>query len=135
MGDWYTIGLLVGLGVAFGILAAAIVPRFVFAAIIAAAAGVIVGLFVFGWGQAIGGGVGGVLGAFGTTPVVSGALRRGGTRGGTAVLVGAGAVVAAGLAFIPIVGFIEAAALPAVGARLRRREPEKHAGLRTLARD
>jgi hypothetical protein len=135
MGDWYTIGLLVGIGVAFGILAAGLVPRLVAAAILAVVAGALVGWFVFGWEQAVGGAVGGFLGALGATPVVSGALRRGGTRGGTAVLVGAGAVVAAGLAFIPVVGYLEAVALPAVGARLRRREPEKHAGLRTLARD
>src|SRR5438094_275074 len=43
MGDWYLIGLLVGLGVAFGILAAAVVPRWLAAAVVAAAAGVVVG--------------------------------------------------------------------------------------------
>jgi hypothetical protein len=51
------------------------------------------------------------------------------------LLVGAGAVLAAGLAFVPVVGYLEAAALPVLGLRLRRREPERHAGLRTLARD
>jgi hypothetical protein len=56
-------------------------------------------------------------------------------RVGTAVLVGAGALVVAGLAFVPVLGYLEAAALPALGLRLRRREPDRHAGLRTLARD
>jgi hypothetical protein len=76
-----------------------------------------------------------VLGSLGASPVVSGALRRGGTRGGTALLVGIAALIAAALAFVPVLGYLEAAALPVLGRRLRRREPERHAGLRTLARD
>jgi hypothetical protein len=135
MGGWYTIGILAGLGAAFGILAAAIVPRFVVAAVAAAVAGAVVGFFVFGWPEAIAGAVGGVLGSLGATPVVAGALRRGGTRGGTALLVGLAALVVAALAFVPVLGYLEAVALPALGRRLRRREPERHAGLRTLARD
>ena len=129
MGGWYTIGILAGVGAAFGMLAAGLVARFAVAAVVAAAAGAVVGLLVFGWPEAIAGAVGGVLGSLGTAPVVSGALRRGGTRGGTALL------VAAALAFVPVVGYLEAAALPVLGRRLRRREPERHAGLRTLARD
>jgi hypothetical protein len=135
MGVWYTIGILVGLGCAFGILAAGLLPRYVFAVLAAVAAGAVVGLLVWDWDEAIAGAVGGAAGALGATPVVAGALRRGGTRGGTAALVGAGSLVAAGLAFVPVLGFVEAAVLPALGLRLRRREPERHAGLRTLARD
>jgi hypothetical protein len=135
MGGWYTIGILAGLGAAFGMLAAALVPRFVVAAVAAAVAGAIVGYFVFGWPEAIAGAIGGVLGSLGATPVVAGALRRGGTRGGTALLVGLAALVVAALAFVPVLGYLEAAALPVLGRRLRRREPERHAGLRTLARD
>jgi len=135
MGGWYTIGILAGVGAAFGMLAAGLVVRFAVAAVVAAAAGAVVGLLVFGWPEAIAGAVGGVLGSLGTAPVVSGALRRGGTRGGTALLVGIAALVAAALAFVPVVGYLEAAALPVLGRRLRRREPERHAGLRTLARD
>jgi hypothetical protein len=135
MGGWYTIGILAGLGAAFGILAAGIVPRLVFAAVAAVVAGAVVGYFVFGWPEAIAGGAGGILGSVGATPVVSGALRRGGTRGGVALLVGLAALVAAALAFVPVVGYVEAAVLPVLGRRLRRREPERHAGLRTLARD
>ena len=135
MGTWYTIGILVGLGAAFGIVAAGIVPRYVVAVVAAVVVAVVVGLLVWDWDEAVGGAVGGVLGALGATTVVAGALRRGGTRGGTALLVGAGAVVAAGLAFVPVVGYLEAVVIPAIGLRLRRREPERHAGLRTLARD
>ena len=135
MGAWYTIGLLAGLGAAFGVLAAALVPRFAVAVVAACAAGVVVGVLVFGWEQAISGGAGGVLGGAGAVPIISGALRRGGTRSGTALLVGGGALVAAGLAFVPALGYLEAVVLPLVGIRTRRREPERHAGLRTLARD
>ncbi len=135
MGAWYTVGIVVGLGAAFGLLSAALVPRVVVAALVAVVAGVVVGFLAFDWYHAVGGGVGGALGGVGATPVVAGALRRGGTRGGTAVLVGAGALVVAGLAFVPVLGYLEALALPVLGLRLRRREPERHAGLRTLARD
>ncbi|HVH52217.1 MAG TPA: hypothetical protein VM690_08740, partial [Gaiellaceae bacterium] len=79
--------------------------------------------------------VGGLLGALGAVTVVRGALGRGGTRGGTGVLVAAAALLVAGLALVPVVGFIEALALPALAVRLRRRSPERYAGLRTLARD
>jgi uncharacterized membrane protein len=67
--------------------------------------------------------------------VASGALRRGGARFGTAVFVGLAAVVLAALAWIPAVGFLEAAVVPALGGRLRGRTPERYAGLRSLAKD
>ena len=73
-------------------------------------------------------------GALGAAVIVRGALRRGGTAGGTAVLVAIAALVAAGLAFVPVVGYLEALALPAIAGRLRRRAPERYAGLRTLAK-
>jgi hypothetical protein len=38
------------------------------------------------------------------------------------------------LALIPIVGFVEAVAIPVFAARTRRRAGEKYAGLRTLAK-
>jgi len=135
MGSWYWDGVIAGLFVAAGVLAAAIVPRVVIAAAVAAVAGVLVGIFAFDLDEAIFAGVGGLLGGVGAAPVVAGALRRGGTRGGTAALVGLGALGAAALAFVPALGFVEALALPALALRLRRREPERHAGLRTLARD
>src|SRR4051794_6246800 len=71
MGAWYTIGLLAGLGAAFGVLAAALVPRLAVAVVAACAAGVVVGVLVFGWAEAVAGGIGGVLGALGAVPVVS----------------------------------------------------------------
>jgi len=135
MGSWYTIGLLAGLGAAVGVLAAGLVPRLTAAALGAVVVAVGIGFARFDWDEAVAGAVGGLLGALGATVIVTGALRRGGTRGGTAVLVGLAAVVTAGLAFVPALGYLEAVALPALALRLRRREPERYAGLRTLARD
>jgi hypothetical protein len=79
--------------------------------------------------------VGAVLGAVGATPVVRGTLARGGTRLGTAVIVAVAALVLGGLSFVPVLGYLVALAVPVLGARLRRRAGERHAGLRILARD
>jgi hypothetical protein len=50
-------------------------------------------------------------------------------------LILAGAAVAVfTLALVPIVGFLEAVAIPALAMRARRRAGEKYAGLRTLAK-
>jgi len=135
MGDWYTVGILVGIGAALGIAGAAVLRRALPALVVAVAAAVAIG---FGFGQldeAIGGAAGGLCGALGSVPLVAGTLRRGGTRGGTAVLLGGAALAVAALAFVPALGYLEALAVPALGLRLRRRAPERHAGLRTLARD
>ena len=43
------------------------------------------------------------------------------------------AVAVALLALIPVVGYLEFLALPFLAVRLRRRRPERYAGLRTLA--
>jgi hypothetical protein len=45
------------------------------------------------------------------------------------------ALVVAALAFVPVVGYIELVAVPALGMRLRRRAGKRYGGLRTLARD
>jgi hypothetical protein len=135
MGSWYWIGVVAGLGVAIGCLAAGLISLRVVTPLLAAAAGAVIGVFVFHWYDGIAGAVGGIAGAFGTAPIVAGALRRGGTRGGLAVLIAVGAIVTAALAFVPVVGYLETVALPALAIRLRGRTPERHAGLRTLARD
>jgi hypothetical protein len=79
--------------------------------------------------------IGGVAGATAAAVVVVGALRRGGTRGGLALIVATVSAGLAGLAFVPIVGYLEVVSLPALAARLRRTAAEKYAGLRSLARD
>src|SRR5919197_886478 len=45
------------------------------------------------------------------------------------------AVILAAVAWIPAIGYVEAAVVPALAGRLRRRAPERYAGLRSLARD
>jgi hypothetical protein len=139
VGDWYWIGVCAGLGVAIGVVLVGLLgaTRALLAAALVAAAGlgVLVGFGLGETDEAIGGGAGGVLGALGAAQVVAGTLRRGGARFGTAVFVGLAAVVLAGFAWIPGVGYFEAAVVPALAGRLRRRAPERYAGLRSLARD
>jgi hypothetical protein len=139
MGTWYLIGLLVGIGVALGVLFVGMLgaarQAALAALVLAAAVAVGVGLGVERWPEAVGGGLGALAGVAGAWQIVSGALRRGGTRGGTAVLVGGAALLLAALAFVPALGYVEALALPALGARLRSRAAQRYAGLRILARD
>jgi hypothetical protein len=141
VGAWYWIGVAAGLGVGAGIALGALIPggRVGVAAGLAAALGVVAGVgigqLVGGWSEAAGGGSGGLLGAVSSVPIVAGALRGGGTRLGTAVLVAlAGAVVAA-LGFVPGLGYAEAVVAPLAALRLRRRGGGRYAGLRILARD
>jgi hypothetical protein len=140
MWEWYRIGLTLGLGIAIGgAFAALLAPRRSLVgavAIGAAAAAAALGYWVIGgWGEAIAGAVGGVLGTLTGAAVVGGALGRGGTRGGTAVLLFLASLGVAVLAFVPFLGFLEAVGLPALAARARRRRPGRYAGLRSLARD
>jgi hypothetical protein len=137
MGAWYWIGVAAGLGAAGGLLAAGIAARvaLVLGGLIGAGLGIAIDAWQAGsWGDIVAGVAGGVLGALGAAVIVLGALRRGGTRGGVATLVTGAALVAAGIAFIPVAGYLEAILLPAFAARLRRRAPERYAGLRTLAK-
>jgi hypothetical protein len=87
------------------------------------------------WGDKIGAVVGVLLGLAGIIPLFVGALRRGGTREGLLIYLGGAAVVLAGLAFIPAAGYLEALALPLFALRIRQKQPERYAGLRTLAKD
>lgn len=135
MGAWYTIGILAGLGASIGVACTAALRRGIAGFVLAAAISILIG-FAFGhWDQAAGGFAGAACGAIGVVPLVGGALRRGGTRGGTFTLLALASVVGAALAFVPALGYLEAAAVPLLGVRARRRAPDRHAGLRTLARD
>jgi hypothetical protein len=138
MGNWYSVGVFAGFGVAIGIAAvgglggrrlALIAP------LVAAVAGIALGIVFADAEEAAAGGVGGLLGAAGALQIVGGALRRGGTRLAVALLVVVAAAAFAALAFVPGLGYVEAVVLPALGARLRHRSGKRYAGLRTLARD
>jgi hypothetical protein len=139
MGSWYWIGVCAGLGVSVGVLLAGLFAgtriALTAALVLAAGAGVAIGYALGQWDEAIGGAVGGMLGAVGAAQLVMGTLRRGGARFGTAIFIGLAALVLAALAWIPIVGYLEAALVPAFAARLRGRAPERYAGLRSLAGD
>ena len=139
MGDWYTIGLALGLGIALGTLFAGLLSATPLgrgaAVVLAGVAGALVGIFVDDWTELVAGAAGGLVGAAGAAIIVAGALRRGGTRAGLALIVAAVAVGLAAVAFVPVVGYLEAVALPFLAVRLRRTQAERYAGLRTLAKD
>ena len=144
MGGWYWIGVCAGLGAGAGVLLAGLAGAarlvLIAAGVLALGAGAGIGIGIDGrwpggWGDVVAGVLGALAGALGTAQIVSGALRRGGTRGATAALVAGGALIIAALALVPVLGYLEALALPALAARLRKRAPERYAGLRTLAKD
>jgi hypothetical protein len=138
MTDWYTVGLFAGLGVAVGIAVVGVLSgRRVapLALVVAAVLGAVLGLLLADVEEAVAGGVGGLLGAFGAVQLVSGALGRGGTRLATGFFVVVGAVFVALIALVPVLGYVLAIAVPAIGWRLRSRAGKRYAGLRTLARD
>jgi hypothetical protein len=139
VGAWYTIGLFAGLGAAIGVLAVGLLGSLkqgaLVAFVVAVAASVGIGFAFQTWKEAVAAGVGAALGAHGSGRVVEGALRRGGTRGGVALLVAGAAVVVAALAFVPVLGYLEALALPVLGQRLRARAGGRYEGLRILAKD
>jgi len=139
MWEWYRIGVAAGIGAGVAVIAAAWLartrPGALLSILIGAAGGIAVGFALGDWKDALGGAIGGVLGGLGGVPLAAGTLRRGGTVIGTGILIGLAGLVIAALALIPFLGYLEAVALPALAARARRREPERYAGLRTLARD
>ena len=138
VGDWYEIGITVGLGLAAGLLLAAVLAAWRYGLLVSTAGallvGLVAGLLVKGWIGLPGALVGAVLGAVSASIVARGALRRGATPGGTAFLVGSLAIVVAMLALIPLAGFVLAVLVPVVAARRARQEPARHAGLRSLAK-
>ena len=135
LGTWYWIGASAGLGAALGVLAVGVLRDLRVALPVALVAAAAVGWLLGELVGAVAGGLGGVLGTVGAAPTVQGALARGGTRSGTALLVAGAALVLAALSFVPVLGYLVALALPVLGLRVRRRAGERHAGLRILARD
>ena len=138
MGAWYTIGLCLGISLGIGVVLVGIlgsnVLRVGVGAIAGATIGAAVGLVVGEAPEAIGGVVGGFLGALSAAAVVHGALRRGGTRIRIAAYVGVLGLVICLLALIPVVGYVEAVAIPLLAARMRGKQAARFAGLRTLAK-
>lgn len=133
----YLVGLFLGLGASIGVVLAGWLAGtragFVVPAALAAVIGALLGLWLSGPVEAVAGAVGGLLGGAGAVPLVRGALARGGTRSGTAVLATLVGLVGIALAFIPVVGYLEAIALPVLALLARRRGGRRYAGLRSLA--
>jgi len=133
----YLVGLFLGLGASIGVVLAGWLAGtrggFVVPAGLAAVIGVLLGLWLSGTAEAVAGGVGGLLGGAGAGPLLRGTLTRGGTRGGTAVLATLVGLAGIALAFIPVVGYLEAIALPVLALLVRRRGGRRYAGLRSLA--
>ena len=140
VGDWYTIGLALGLGIALGTL---------FAGLLSATP---LGRDRRAWCSPARPGRSWDRSSTtgrSSSPVWSeacsapppprssspGRCGAGGTRGGLALIVATVAAGLAGLAFVPVVGYLEAVALPFLAVRLRRTQAERYAGLRTLAKD
>ena len=138
VGDWYEIGVALGLGLAAGLLLAGALAGWRYGLVVsvvgALAVGVAAGLLVKGWLGLPGSLLGAVIGAVSASIIARGALRRGATPGGTAFLIATAAVVVGLLALVPVAGYVLAVLVPALAARRARNEPDRHAGLRTLAK-
>jgi len=139
MGDWYSIGIALGVGIALGTLFAGLLSATplgrIAAVLLAGVAGALAGIVIDDTAELIGGALAGLAGGAAAVVVVAGALRRGGTRAGLALIVAGVAIALAALAFVPVVGYLEALALPALAVRLRRTQADRYAGLRSLAKD
>ena len=92
----YLIGLFAGVGAALGLGVTGSLRRWELGLVVSAVVVAVIGLVLSRWPEAVAGVVGAAAGAFGSAPLVAGTLRRGGTRGGTAALLAAAAVVGAG---------------------------------------
>jgi len=138
MYELWLIGIAAGVGVALGLAAGGVFARSdrapIAAALVALVGGGLIGWLVFDWKAGIVGAVAGALSGHGAGTFARGAVKRGGDYAGTAFILIAAGVLAWAVSLIPVVGFIEAVAIPVFGLRSRQRAGEKFAGLRTLAK-
>ena len=135
MGAWYTVGALLGSGLATGVILAgllAVSTRGLVAAALIAAAFCMAFTLGFGWAQAVAGAIAAIVGAVAGSILVQGALRRGGTRLGVAGFMGLAGVLLYLVSVVPLVGYAIVVAVPIYAARIRNRQPTRFAGLRTL---
>jgi hypothetical protein len=139
MADVYWIGVFLGLGLGIGVLLAGLLAGsragMLVAVALAAATGFLLGIWLGDEPDAAAAALGGIFGTVSASELVRGALGRGGMRLGTAVLLGSAGAAIAVLAFVPLFGYLATVAVPLLAIRMRRRQPERYAGLRTLARD
>jgi hypothetical protein len=136
--DAVDIGFTLGLGLAAGLLLAGLFAAwrygFLASALGALAVGRVTGVLGrggLGWAGPV---AGGLIGAVSASIIARGAVRRGGTAGGTAFLFVLAAILVAMFALIPFVGYVLAVLVPVAAVRRARQEPARHAGLRSLAK-
>ena len=138
MGNWYTVGLCLGLGLALGVAVTGILGANMLgvgaSAVVGVALGVAVGLLVGETEEAVACAAGAVLGSLSAAVAVRGALRRGATRFGIGAYLGAVGILVALLSLVPFVAYLLAVAVPLLAVRMRGRQAARFAGLRTLAK-
>jgi len=140
VGPWYWLGVALGLGVAIGVAIGALLAPLRGAPLLSAALAALGGyalaaLLILGPVTALAGAAGGISGGCCSAELARRTLRRGGTRGATAILLLGAALTAAALAFVPALGYIETVLTGILALRLGRGGGDRFAGLRTLARD
>jgi hypothetical protein len=143
MGWWYWIGVSVGFGAGAGIFISGL-PLGRTIPLTDALGALVVGGLIGNvaarphhshWIYAGAGSLGCLAAYLGAAIIVAGAFKRGGTRLGLSVIMFGIGLIAIGIAFIPAAGVVEALFLPTLAWRLRRLQPQRYAGLRTLAKD
>jgi hypothetical protein len=121
--DWYLLGIVAGLGVADGVIGReARRPLLGVLALAFAAAAVAIALLALEWWA--------VLVFLGAAFVSWVAFRRLSPAARPLA-----ALVAVGVALVPLLGYALVVAVPLAGARLGRRAEARYAGLRVLAKD
>jgi hypothetical protein len=121
--DWYWLGVLLGLGVAVGVVGRAGRNPFLLGVSVALlGAAVLIALLALAWW--------GLVAFVGSAAVSGYALRR---LSSAARLLGS--LATTGLAFVPVLGYVLAVLAPLAGVRLGRRAGSRYAGLRVLAKD
>jgi hypothetical protein len=121
--DWYWLGVVIGLGVGVGVIGReARRPLLGFVALVLTAGAVAISLLALQWWA--------ILSFVGAALVSWFAFRR---LSSAARLLAA--LIVAGIALVPVLGYVLAAVVPFAGARLGRRADARYAGLRVLAKD